>query len=406
MSAILPGGTIGILGGGQLGRMMAMEARRMGYRTGVLDPVKHCPAAQVADFHVQAKLTDTQRVWYFVAQVDVVTVETELVPWKHLADIESGKTTRPSSLVISLVQDRLVQRLYLQDHGFPQTPFASVKDRTSLTHAAQQVRFPAILKQRRYGYDGKGQVWVASVDHLEEAWKALDEAPSIMEAVAPFKMELSIILARSIHGEVQIYPLAENVHRRSILHTTRIPARVTDMIRSQAEALATTLAEALDYCGVMAVEFFLLEDDTLLINEIAPRPHNSGHFTLGTCVTSQFEQHLRAICGLPLGDPSLLRPVVMVNLLGDLWRNGSPPWDRLLAHPQVRLHLYGKDQARPGRKMGHFLFLGEDGDRALGQAETLLQGLIRESHQEKDMTTGGPTVGVSRTPPSQMGVQA
>jgi len=395
-----------VLGGGQLGRMLAMEARRMGYRVGVLDPIQNCPAAQVADFHVQSDLISTQRVMDFVVQVDIVTIETELVPWKLLADIETVQVTRPSYGVLALVQDRLVQRQFLQDHRFPQTPFGSVKDLAGLRGAAQRVGFPAIVKKRRSGYDGKGQVRVARVDHLNEAWRELEEVPSVLEAVAPFKMELSIVLARSIHGEIQLYPLAENVHRWNILHTTRVPAQVADTVRMRAEALAISLAEALDYCGVMAVELFLLDDDRLLINEVAPRPHNSGHFTLGACATSQFEQHLRAICGLPLGDPSLLHPVVMVNLLGDLWRNGPPPWDRLLAHPHVRLHLYGKDQARHGRKMGHFLFLGGNGDRALGQAEILLQGLTRESHQEKDMPTGGPTVGVSRTPPSHMGVQA
>ncbi len=405
MNVVVPGGTVGILGGGQLGRMLAMEARRMGYRIGVLDPVQNCPAAQTADFHVQSELISAQRVFDFVSQVDVVTVETELVPWKLLAELETVKTTRPSYGALAVAQDRLVQRQFLQDHRLPQTPFGSIQDMADLRCVAQRVGFPAILKKRRSGYDGKGQVRVASVDHLNEAWKELEEVPSIMEAVVPFKIELSIVLARSIHGEVQLYPLAENVHRRSILHTTRVPAQVADTVRAQAEVLATALAEALDYCGVMAVEFFLLEDDTLLINEIAPRPHNSGHFTLGTCVTSQFEQHLRAICGLPLGDPSLIRPVVMVNLLGDLWRNGSPPWDRLLAHPQVRLHLYGKDLAKPGRKMGHFLFLGEDGNHALDQAESLLQCLTHDKHPERCLTTEGQTGHVFRTPPSQMGVQ-
>lgn len=375
MSVILPGRTIGVLGGGQLGRMLAMEARRMGYRVGVLDPVQNCPAAQVADFHVQSVLSSSQRVHDFAARVDIVTIETELVPWKLLADIESSRITRPSYGVLALVQDRLVQRKFLQDHHFPQTSFSSVKDMASLRCAAQRVGFPAILKTRRSGYDGKGQVRVESVDHLSHAWRELEEVPSVLEAVAPFRMELSMVLARGREGEIQLYPLAENVHRRNILHSTRVPAQVADTVRLRAEALAVSLAEALDYCGVMAVELFLLEDDTLLINEVAPRPHNSGHFTLGACATSQFEQHLRAICGLPLGDPTLLHPVVMMNLLGDLWRNGPPPWDRLLAHPQVRLHLYGKDQARPGRKMGHFLFLDENVDHVLGQAETLLQEL-------------------------------
>ncbi|MCW5783041.1 MAG: 5-(carboxyamino)imidazole ribonucleotide synthase [Nitrospirales bacterium] len=390
MNIILPGGTIGILGGGQLGRMLAMEGRRMGYRIGVLDPVENCPAAQVADFCVQSELTNTQRVMDFVSQVDVVTIETELVPWMLLADIETGQATRPSSSVLALIQDRLVQREFLLDHRFPQTPFASVKDHATLTAAAQHVTFPAILKKRRSGYDGKGQIRVTGVDHLNEAWRELKEVPCVLEAVAPFKMELSVVLARSLREEIQLYPLAENAHRQNILHTTRVPARVADNIRLRAEELAVSLSEALDYCGVMAVELFLLEDNTLLINEIAPRPHNSGHFTFGACVTSQFEQHLRAICGLPLGDISLMHPVVMVNLLGDLWRNGPPRWDRLLAHPQVRLHLYGKTHAAPGRKMGHFLLIGDNPDQSYQQAEGLLQGMMDADSQEKDILIKNP----------------
>jgi 5-(carboxyamino)imidazole ribonucleotide synthase len=398
MTSILPGGTIGILGGGQLGRMLAMEGRRMGYRMGVFDPVEDCPAAQVADFHVPATLTDTPRVMDFAAQVDVVTIETELIPWKLLADIETVKAALPSSGVLALVQDRLVQREFLQDHNIPQTLFASVRDKASATHAAQHVTFPAILKKRRSGYDGKGQIRVPDRNHLHGAWAALDEAPSVLEAVVPFKMELSVVLARSLQGHIQVYPLAENAHRQNILHSTRVPARVTDRVRVRAEELAVSLAVALDYCGVMAVELFLLEDDTLLTNEVAPRPHNTGHFTFGACVTSQFEQHIRAICGLPLGDTSLMQPVVMMNLLGDLWRNGSPRWDRLLAHPQVRLHLYGKHQTVPGRKMGHYLLLGKNTDQAMQQAEALLRSLTQENSAANDLATGYPAGGEFGTP--------
>jgi 5-(carboxyamino)imidazole ribonucleotide synthase len=398
MTIILPGRTIGILGGGQLGRMLAMEGRRMGYRTGVLDPVENCPAAQVADFHVQADLTDTPRVVDFAGQVDVVTIETELIPWKLLADIETVKAARPSSGVLALIQDRLVQREFLQGHSIPQTLFASVRDKASATHAAQHVTFPAILKKRRSGYDGKGQILIPDGNHLYGAWTELGEVPSVLEAVVPFKMELSVVLARSLQGNIQVYHLAENEHRQNILHSTRVPARVTDSVRVRAEELAVSLAVALDYCGVMAVELFLMEDDTLLTNEVAPRPHNTGHFTFGACITSQFEQHLRAICGLPLGDTSLMQPVVMMNLLGDLWRNGSPRWDRLLAHPQVRLHLYGKHLAVPGRKMGHYLLLGENPDQAMQQAETLLCGLTQDDPAGNDLATGYPAGGEFRKP--------
>jgi len=389
MTMVFPGGSIGILGGGQLGRMMVMEARRMGFRVGVLDPVENCPAAQVADFHVQSELTNTQRVLDFARQVDVVTIETELVPWKLLAEIEKVRATRPSSFVLGLVQDRLVQRQFLRDYNYPQTLFASVQNRTGMTSAVQHVGFPAILKKRRSGYDGKGQIRVDSEGHLKEAWEELGEVPCVLEAVAPFKAELSIVLARGLDGDIQLYPLAENEHRQGILHTTRVPAKIAEGVRARVEALALPLAEALAHCGIMVLELFLLEDNSLLINEVAPRPHNSGHFTLGACATSQFEQHLRAICGLPLGDPSLFHPVVMVNLFGDLWRHGSPRWDSLLAHPQVKLHLYGKDQARPGRKMGHFLLAHQDGDQAFSQAETILQELQHQNHLENMTTTEG-----------------
>jgi len=395
---ILPGGTIGVLGGGQLGRMLAMEGRRMGYRIGVLDAVANGPAAQVADYAVQSEFSNIERVLDFIAQVDVVTLETELVPCEVLAEIEKGKATRPSSFVLALVQDRLVQRQYLQEHRFPQTPFAPIKERGDLTHAIQHVKFPAILKTRRSGYDGKGQVRVASDKQLTEAWKELDEVPAVLETIVSFKSELSVLLARNLQGDIQIYPLAENVHRQNILHTTRVPAQVADTVRLRAEELAVALAEALKYCGIMAVELFLLEDDSLLINEIAPRPHNSGHFTFGACVTSQFEQHLRAICGLPLGDSTLLSPVVMMNLLGDLWENGSPNWDCLLAHPRARLHLYGKDHAKPGRKMGHFLLLEKNPDRLLNEAEFLLRGLTPEKSGRSGRTTKHPVEMLSPIP--------
>ena len=388
MSVILPGGTIGVLGGGQLGRMLAMEAHRMGYRVGVLDPKENCPAAQVADFHVQSEFTSRQCMLDFIAQVDVVTFETELVPSEFLADLAPFQSVRPSHCVLNLVQDRLIQRQYLKDHNFPQTSYGAIMNVASLRAVGERVGFPAILKKRRSGYDGKGQMRVDRVDDLSEAWRKLDEVPSVLEAVVPFKMELSIVLARGLHGEIQLYPLAENVHRQNVLHSTQVPARVDDTVRAHVEELAVSLAEALNYCGIMAVELFLLEDDTLLINEIAPRPHNSGHFTFGACTTSQFEQHIRAICGLPLGDPSLLHSVVMMNLLGDLWENGPPPWDRLLAHPHIQLHLYGKGNPHQGRKMGHFLYFGGQDNNSLYQAEDILRKLSQSNVTAPSLITG------------------
>ena len=387
MNIILPGGTIGILGGGQLGRMMAMEARRMGYRVGLLDPAENSPGAQVADFHIQSEFLNSQRVLDFVDRVDVVTIETELIPSKLLADIEPFQVTRPTHHVLALAQDRLTQRQFLEDHGFPQTSFRPVSDPSSLKQTREQASFPGILKKRRSGYDGKGQIRVDNANVLTEAWQKLDNVPSVLEALVPYKMELSIVLARGLQGEIQLYQLAENIHQRNILHATRVPAQVDAAIGQRAQELAISLVEALNYCGVMAVELFLLEDNTLLVNEIAPRPHNSGHFTLGASTTSQFEQHIRAICGLPLGDPSLIQPVVMVNLLSDLWRNGEPDWANLLAHPRIKLHLYGKKPSHPGRKMGHFLYFAEPNSNALNQAEAIFQKLSQDTSTDDRLVT-------------------
>lgn len=381
MTPILPGGTIGVLGGGQLGRMLALEARRMGYRVGVLDPTPACPASQVADFHVASTFTDSQQVLKFASCVDVVTVETELVPADILAEVAKQRPTRPSPSVLAIVQDRIRERQFLDQHGFPQVTWLPILDNAMLAHAEEQMTYPALLKTARSGYDGKGQVWVEHAGQLRPAWDAIHGVPSILESAVSFHAELSVILARSVTGHVQVYPVAENVHRRNILHTTRAPAAVADSVQSAAVDLAVAIAEALAYCGVMAVELFVLDDQTLLVNEIAPRPHNSGHFTFGACATSQFEQLVRAICALPLGDPSLLHPVVMGNILGDVWRNGPPRWEYVLRHPRARLHVYGKAHPRPGRKMGHVLLFDRNTDRGLQEVELLLHSLESSADQ-------------------------
>ncbi len=375
MTPVLPGGTIGVLGGGQLGRMLALEARRMGYRVGVLDPTPGCAAAQVADFHVTARLDDVDAALDLASRADVVTLETEHIDAGLLARVETRTPLRPSSSILRTIQDRLVQKDFLARHGFPQPAYAPVADQLGLEAAVRAVGLPAVLKSRRAGYDGKGQARVEQAADAGAAWEAIGRVPAVLEAFVPFRMELSVVLARDAGGEIRCYPVAENRHRRHILHTTRVPARITGAVRERAEEIARGIAVALDHCGVMAVEMFLLPDGGLLVNEIAPRTHNSGHFTFGACVTSQFEQHVRAVCGLPLGDPSLLRPAVMVNLLGDLWLGGTPRWAVVLERPEARLHLYGKAPAVAGRKMGHVLLLGDDTDRALEVAEVILAEL-------------------------------
>jgi 5-(carboxyamino)imidazole ribonucleotide synthase len=379
VTAVLPGDAIGILGGGQLGRMLTLEARRMGYRIWVMDPDPRCPTAQVADGCIAAGLDDTAAARELAKQVRVVTLDTEHVPAALLALVEETTPVRPTSTILATIQDRLTQKAFLDRLGLPQTPYRPFWDHASLRAAAQTVGTPAILKSRHAGYDGKGQARVEGKDALEEAWEQIGHAPAVLEAVVPFCKELSVILARNAAGEIRFYPVAENVHRHHVLHTTCVPADIAPQTCRQAQALAQTIATAFHYIGVMAVEMFLLPDATLLINEIAPRTHNSGHYTFGACVTSQFEQHLRAVCGLPLGDPSLLRPAVMVNLLGDLWADGSPCWEAVLRRPNAHLHLYGKQRPAPGRKMGHVLLLDEDVQGALQLVDELLTRSLRPS---------------------------
>jgi 5-(carboxyamino)imidazole ribonucleotide synthase len=372
---LLPGATLGVLGGGQLGRMMAVAARQMGYRMVVLDPSARCPTAQVADGVVVGALDDLDAARLLARQVDAITLDTEHVPSDILAELERIAPVRPGASVLSTIQDRLVQKQFLDSIGLPQAVWAPVGDLVELEAALAKVGRPAILKVRRAGYDGKGQVRVEPGADAAEVLAKLRGTSAVAEELVRYAREISVILARGLTGELRIYPIAENVHRRHILHTTRAPAPMTDAGRRRAEDLAITVAEKLDHVGVIAVEMFELPDGRLLVNEIAPRTHNSGHYTYGACATSQFEQHLRAVCGLPLGDPRALTGAVMVNLIGDLWAAGTPAWSHVLARPEARLHLYGKDAPAPGRKMGHVLLLDDDTDRALATAEQLIHAL-------------------------------
>jgi 5-(carboxyamino)imidazole ribonucleotide synthase len=369
---LAPGATIGVLGGGQLGRMMAVAARQMGYRIVVLDPSPRCPTAQVADGFVIGALDDLEAATHLARQVDVITLDTEHVPAELLAEIAKLVPLRPGAEVLRTIQDRLVQKQFLDRLGLPQAAWAPADD---LDAALAKVGRPAIIKVRRAGYDGKGQVRVDADSDAAAQLARLRGEPAVVEEVVKFTREISVILARGVTGEVRIYPIAENVHRRHILHTTRAPAPMPAAQRARAEAIAVQLAEALDHVGVMAVEMFELPDGRLLVNEIAPRTHNSGHYTYGACATSQFEQHVRAVCGQPLGDPRALTGAVMVNLIGDLWSAGPPAWGYVLARPEARLHLYGKDAPAPGRKMGHVVLLDDDTERALATADQLIEQL-------------------------------
>lgn len=371
MSAFPIGATVGILGGGQLGRMLAFEGRRMGYRVQVLDPAGDGPAASVADGCVVGALDDVAAAVALARRADVVTLETEHVPAALLEEVARVAPLRPSAPVLATIQDRLTQKQFLARLGLPQARFAPAGSLAQLEAGLAQVGLPAILKTRRDGYDGKGQVRIERRGDAAAALAAIAGAPAVVETHVAFLREVSVVLARGLDGKTAFYPLAENTHRRHILHTSVMPAPQPAKVRRRAFAIAGAIAAALDHVGVMAVEMFLLADGALLVNEIAPRVHNSGHATYGAALTSQFEQHLRAILGLPLGDPALLRPAVIVNLLGDLWRQGPPPFARLVDAPNARLHLYGKTHAYPGRKMGHILVVDRLAEAALATAEML-----------------------------------
>jgi 5-(carboxyamino)imidazole ribonucleotide synthase len=372
-----PGSTIGVLGGGQLGRMMAIEAKRMGYRVVVLDPSARCPTGQVADGVVVGALDDVGSAKHLARQVDVITLDTEHVPAELLAELEKIVYVRPGAKVLGTINDRQTQKQFLDRIGLPQAAWAPASTEVELEAALKKLGRPAIVKVRSLGYDGKGQVRIEEGADAPAALAKLRGAPAVAEELVRFKREISVVLARGVGGELKIYPIAENVHRRHILHTTRAPAPIAPAGQKQAEQIAVTVAEQLGHIGVIAVEMFELADGRLLVNEIAPRTHNSGHYTWGACVTSQFEQHVRAVCGLPLGDPRPMSGAVMVNLIGDLWHAGVPNWDAVLERPEARLHLYGKDLAAPGRKMGHVLLLDDDTDRALATADQLVATLAR-----------------------------
>lgn len=374
MSALLPGATIGIIGGGQLARMMTLEARRMGYRVCIMAPNANDPAVPLADQWVRGELDDVEAGERLAKSVDVITVDSEHVPATLLAGLELLRPVRPSSRVLRLVQDRRTQRGFLKRIHVPQPMCVAIDSLNDLREEACAVGFPCVLKSRHAGYDGKGQAVIRSEAQLESAWRAIGERPAMLEEWVPFDAEISVLLARNPRGEVRVYPVAYNVHRHHVLHATMAPASLAESVEHEAIRIAGTIANALEHTGMLAVEMFLVGSD-LLVNEIAPRPHNSGHYTFGACVTSQFEQHVRAVLDLPLGDPSLSRPAVMVNLFGDLWRDGEPDWTPILSRPEARLHLYGKAEPRPGRKMGHVLLLDEDPNRALRTGEALIESL-------------------------------
>jgi 5-(carboxyamino)imidazole ribonucleotide synthase len=372
---ILPGATLGVLGSGQLGRMFAMAARRMGYRVHTLSPDDDTPTGQVADLEVTAAYEDLDAVAAFARHVDVVTFEFENVPAATVEAAAQHAPVRPSGHILHITQQRAREKGYLADHGFPVTPFACIRSGQDLAAGVALVGADAVLKTASFGYDGKGQIRVRSLEEAEAAWVRLGRQEAVLERFIDFDREVSMIVARGAAGWTVTYGLIENTHARHILDTSVYPARVEPRVERRAAEIVTTLAETLDLVGVLCVEFFLTKDSELLINELAPRPHNSGHLTIDACLTSQFEQQLRAICGLPAGSTERVRHAAMVNLLGDLWTDRQPDWAAACLVPGVKLHLYGKTEARPARKMGHMTALGPDVETALRTALEARQAL-------------------------------
>lgn len=364
---IFPDAMLGMLGGGQLGRMFTLAAHSMGYRVTVLDPDPLSPAGAIADVHLKAAYQDVEALQQLADSCAAVTTEFENVPAESLRWLASHCAVRPAGDAVAIAQDRIREKAFVRSCGIEVAPYAVIEKEGDLD-AVDAALFPGILKRARFGYDGKGQSRVANVAEAKKAFADMGAESCVLEQRVALKCEVSAVVARGADGIGRGFPVAENRHRNGILDVSIVPARVTPELAQRAEQWALKIAEKLGYCGVLAVEFFVTDDGQLLVNEMAPRPHNSGHYTIDACATSQFEQQVRTLCGLPLGDTRLLAPVVMVNLLGEAWQRGQPQWERVFLAPEAKLHLYGKHEARAGRKMGHYTMLGASADAALQKA--------------------------------------
>jgi 5-(carboxyamino)imidazole ribonucleotide synthase len=373
---INPGAWLGLLGGGQLGRMFTMAAQSMGYKVMVLDPGADSPAGVVADRQLRAEYTDTAALAEMASHCAAATTEFENVPAETLQRLSEGCVVSPAAESVAIAQDRIREKLFLNESGFGVAPFAVIRTEADLAAVQIDDLLPGVLKVSRFGYDGKGQVRVASRSELGPAFRSLQSEPCVLEKFLPLEKEVSVVVCRGFDGDVTTFPVSENSHANGILDVSIVPARTTVEVSAEARDRAIELARKLDYRGVLCVEYFVLEDGRLLVNEIAPRPHNSGHYTIDACVSSQFEQQVRVMCSLPLGDTSLLCPAVMLNLLGDLWSEGTPAWESVLRHNTAKLHLYGKSTPRPGRKMGHVTVLAQQAEQALATALEIKSMLV------------------------------
>lgn len=367
MTLIKPGSTIGIFGSGQLGRMFAIEAAKLGYRVHAFSPDKNSPTGQISALETAASYHDLDAVRAFAKAVDVITFEFENVPFETVEAAAYFVPVHPKGEILHTTQNRLREKTFLKENAVPHTPFRHITDLDGLKTGVAELGLPCVLKTAGFGYDGKGQYKIKTEDDILPAFESLGGKDAVLEAFVDFEKEVSVVCARALDGEFVHYAVIENEHTNHILDVSFAPGHVSAQTRERAIDVTRTIAEKFDYVGTMCVEFFVKHDGDLLVNEIAPRPHNSGHLTFDACVTSQFEQQVRAICGLPLGSTDLFRPAAMLNILGDAWKNGEPNWAESLAIPNVKLHLYGKAEPRPGRKMGHFTSSAESVSEAVSK---------------------------------------
>ena len=366
-TVINPPAMLGMLGGGQLGRFFVIAAHELGYKVTVLDPDQNSPAGKIADVHICANFDDALALKKMADTCQAVTTEFENVPAKSLEKLALTTTVRPSAACVSIAQHRVLEKNFIKDAGLPVAPFVVINSANDLPNDTSTI-YPAILKVARFGYDGKGQARVKNQDEAQKAFAEFKQETCVLEQMLVLDLEVSVVLARDSMGNIAAFPTAENSHLNGILDISIVPARCSEVIKANAQELAKRLAEKLDYVGVMGVEFFVVGSQ-LLVNEIAPRPHNSGHYTIDACITNQFEQQVRVMAGLALGDGSLHSNAVMVNILGDSWVNNlEPAWNKALAHASLKLHLYSKHEPRKARKMGHFTVIGKNKKAILNAA--------------------------------------
>jgi len=380
---IVPGSTVGILGGGQLGRMMILAGRSLGYRFHIFEPKASCCAGMIADLEINASYDDEEALRNFAEGVDVITLESENIPSGVIIMLSLIKPVVPGLDALRICQNRQREKDFLKKNDLPCAPFEYANCAANLKIAIEAIGFPCVIKTAAFGYDGKGQIKLEKAEEASNCdylWKFLDN-PShvVVEKWIDHIGEFSVICARKADGSKSTFPMAENIHVDHILHASIVPARVTDTTQAYGSELACKIADLLDVVGLITVELFLQEDGSLVINEMAPRPHNSGHYSIDGCITSQFEQHVRAVTNLPFGSTKLLKNTVMINLLGEVWKNGEPDWRGLLGDARAKIHLYDKAEARPGRKMGHFTLLGEDVEKTLALAQEYFNNLTNSN---------------------------